>query len=446
MIEPMTVMLLGCAVLFVVIWCVLGRTAGSSPGQESLRDEVCRLCHYQLLLDECALVSRSDPQGNIISVNEAMCRATGYSRAELLGQPHSIFRHPVEPRETFRHMWNTILGKQIWRGVLRSRRKDGSAVWAAATICPILDRQGEIAEFIAARVDVTELMERRQEAEQILVTDALTGLGSRFRLMRDIQAGDGAEATLLLLDLDAFGSINELFGFAAADQLLRDFAARLRSRCVGPAYHLYRLHGDRFAVLLPAGWSREKVDSCAELLIRQLTDLPYGIVDQEIRLKLSIGAAFRMTNPLLWADMALQHAKEQKKNWLVIEAQQDLQKRFAANLTCLGRLRSALNERRLVPFFQPIVRAVDGEVEKYEALARIIEPDGTVFAPGHFLVLAKKARLYSDITRAIVQSSMLKPKGLSSMTKSNALCGGCRRLAAASPSTISAPAIPILNG
>ena len=71
---------------------------------------------YKRIVDASALVSKSDTQGNITYVNDKFIKLSGYSKEELLGQPHSIVRHPDMPSSVFEKLWKTILNKQIWHG------------------------------------------------------------------------------------------------------------------------------------------------------------------------------------------------------------------------------------------------------------------------------------------------------------------------------------------
>ena len=122
--------------------------------------------------NEHTIISMTDPYGIIIYVNDNFCRISGYSREELIGQPHNIVRHPDMPREIFKNLWDTIQAKKTWNGLVKNRRKDGGHYWVKTTIAPILDRDDNIVQYISVRLDITE----HQEADQNLreYEDALT--------------------------------------------------------------------------------------------------------------------------------------------------------------------------------------------------------------------------------------------------------------------------------
>ncbi|MEK8030038.1 methyl-accepting chemotaxis protein [Ideonella sp. DXS29W] len=96
------------------------------------------------------LVSMTDRQGRIVYCNPAFVDVSGYSRDELLGQPHNLIRHPDVPAEAFRDLWETIERGQPWSGLVKNRRKDGRYYWVIANVTPILER-GAIVGYLSVR-------------------------------------------------------------------------------------------------------------------------------------------------------------------------------------------------------------------------------------------------------------------------------------------------------
>lgn len=131
-----------------------------------------QLREYTRAVEQSAIVSKGDLKGNITYVNDYFCDISGYSREELIGQPHSIVRHPDSLSSVFKEMWNTIQAKKIWRGRIKNRRKDGAHYIVETTITPILDEHGDIKEYFSLRKDVTQFVEmgrkiRQQEQEKL---------------------------------------------------------------------------------------------------------------------------------------------------------------------------------------------------------------------------------------------------------------------------------------
>jgi aerotaxis receptor len=83
-----------------------------------------------------AIISRTDLKGRIVSCNDEFVLASGFERAELIGQPHNIVRHPDMPEEAFRDLWQTIVSRRPWSGIVKNRRKNGGYYWVKATVTP----------------------------------------------------------------------------------------------------------------------------------------------------------------------------------------------------------------------------------------------------------------------------------------------------------------------
>ncbi len=122
---------------------------------------------YKLAVDASTIVSKTDKKGVITYANAQFCRISKYSREELIGQPHNIVRHPDVPKAVFAELWDRIQAGHIWQGLVPNRAKDGSTYVVDATIVPIKNPQGVITGYIAVRKDVTELTQRRDEADRL---------------------------------------------------------------------------------------------------------------------------------------------------------------------------------------------------------------------------------------------------------------------------------------
>lgn len=125
---------------------------------------------YKHAIEESMIVSRTDKHGIITYVNPLFTKISGYTEEELLGQPHSIVRHPDTPDTVFKGMWHTLQRGRNWHGMLQNSTKNGESYFVKNLICPIVDENGEILEYLGLREDVTEIeisRLRAQEAERI---------------------------------------------------------------------------------------------------------------------------------------------------------------------------------------------------------------------------------------------------------------------------------------
>ena len=126
---------------------------------EQEKSEILKVLNeYKDAVDESAIVSKTDPEGIITYVNDAFCQISGYTREELIGQNHNIISHPDTAKETYKELWQTICQlKKPWHGVLKNKKKNGSCYWVRSFIKPVLDRDRNIVEYIAIRVDISDI-------------------------------------------------------------------------------------------------------------------------------------------------------------------------------------------------------------------------------------------------------------------------------------------------
>uniref|UniRef100_UPI0035672254 nitrate- and nitrite sensing domain-containing protein n=1 Tax=Sulfurimonas sp. TaxID=2022749 RepID=UPI0035672254 len=157
------------AVIFFTITSVKKILSLTNQFSEDFEDSLTLLEQYRATVDKSFIVSKTDPKGIISYANETFCKISGYTEAELVGKPHNIIRHPDMPKEIFKEMWHTIKElKRPWSGEVKNRAKDGSAYWMNTFINPILDKEGNIIEYIAIRMDITMIQEDKERIKESL--------------------------------------------------------------------------------------------------------------------------------------------------------------------------------------------------------------------------------------------------------------------------------------
>lgn len=116
-------------------------------------------------LENVAVISTTDLQGNITYANDLFCRLTGYAREELIGQPHSIVRHPAVPKAVYKDLWDTIKAGNIWTGIVPNIGKGGVVYVVDTTVQPLYDDAGKINAYISIRRVINDLMENFESVE-----------------------------------------------------------------------------------------------------------------------------------------------------------------------------------------------------------------------------------------------------------------------------------------
>jgi len=119
------------------------------------------------LSKETMIVSETDSKGIIIYANEDFCKIAGYTKEELIGQPHNYVRHPDMPKAAFKDLWETVQAGKIWNGIVKNKTKSGEYYWVNATAFPSKDVNGNL-RYISVRVKPTD--EEIKNAEELYKT------------------------------------------------------------------------------------------------------------------------------------------------------------------------------------------------------------------------------------------------------------------------------------
>jgi aerotaxis receptor len=164
------------------------------------------------------VVSTTDLKGRITHCNEVFIELSGFTKDELLGQPHNLVRHPDVPEEAFRDLWDTVAQGMPWTGVVKNRRKDGDHYWVVANVTPVMDGSRPVAymsvrtEPTREQIQASEALYATMRAEQqagVLVHRLRHGALQRHdwsgRLGRMLSPGVDTHIALLTLLLGAAG-------------------------------------------------------------------------------------------------------------------------------------------------------------------------------------------------------------------------------------------------
>lgn len=250
-----------------------------------------------------------------------------------------------------------------------------------------------------------ELVEQaRQEALISATTDFLTGLPNRRAFVAALETAtselDGTSA-LAILDLDRFKAVNDTFGHAVGDELLKEVATRL-IKAVGSRGVVARLGGDEFGVLLPDVKRAKEAQTIGAQILR-LVNGPAIIQGREFAIAASCGMGMsrrgEVTSPsrlMADADLALYEAKENPGGGAALfELRMEAPRRRRAQIENALQLPGVLEHLRVV--FQPIFDLKSGRIIANEALARWFDPDLGAIAPSEFVPIAEQLNLIDDI-------------------------------------------------
>jgi diguanylate cyclase (GGDEF)-like protein len=269
-------------------------------------------------------------------------------------------------------------------------------------------RSKEVAELRLGQAErLTEKMRQRS------LSDSLTGLPNRrafFSVLNSrIGQAKGPQGDwLVLLDLDGFKMVNDVYGHIMGDKLLKAVTARLSEYC-GSNAHVSRMGGDEFNFILLDTMTMQDCQKWCEALLEKIAE-PYDVDDRLIQISASAGSikvnrSDEIGQLIRNADYALLHAKKHGKNRVVVFNDQhakDAMRRFEVE----DALRSADFPAEIEIVFQPQFDLGQSKVVSAEALARWNSPTLGTVQPDRFIKIAEESGLISRITLAVLGKSI----------------------------------------
>ena len=368
----------------------------------NIKEHNIMLERYKYAIDESAIVSRTDLEGKITYVNDEFCKVSGYSYNELIGQSHRLIRHPDMNSETFKNIWETLNDKRTWKGVIKNKNKDGLPYYAKSIIVPIFDENMNTVEYIGITHDITKIV---QQQEQIArqTTDTLTGLSNKIKLEEDIKALKFPK--LALIELDNFYVIEDYYGDEVSKSTIKETSELLSSLIEPYDIDIYKSALAQFGFLGGDNISIDEFTSICHNILKNIDDHTIVAGDESFNIHATGGFTYLSPKTYSNALIALHHSKDTKKHFAVYEETDNIIEYYENNLKWTKDLKKALADNRIAVFVQPIYEAKQLKLNKYECLVRMISEDGSIIAPFFFLDIAKKSRLYLQVTKRVISIS-----------------------------------------
>ena len=203
------------------------------------------------MIDKNIITFTTNTKGEILSVSEAFCEISGYSKEELLGKNHNILKHPDMPDSIYKDLWETISSGKVWKGEIKNLKKNGDYYWVKAVIEPNFSKDGKIIGYNAIRYDITD----KKRIEEISITDGLTNIYNRryfdeiFPKVINSAKRKNELVAFLFMDIDHFKQYNDNYGHQAGDEVLIKFAKCLKESSNRSSDYVFRLGGEEFGII-----------------------------------------------------------------------------------------------------------------------------------------------------------------------------------------------------
>ncbi|HEX3089401.1 MAG TPA: EAL domain-containing protein [Ilumatobacteraceae bacterium] len=363
--------------------------------------------------------------GLILYANRRLAELLARPRASIVGSPLAMFVASNIPFELDEIRGPTGLGATVEFDLINSR---GQPVPVLVGVSPLevdgdnltcltfTDLSGqkaqdrEISRLGDAQAERMADLQAAQAALTMQAThDSLTGLPNR-NLLVDRIAGALLEAkrsrrctAVLFVDLDRFKQINDTQGHAAGDTVLRKVAQQLTA-VVRPHDTVARIGGDEFVVLAANVESRTHAIEIGNRLVAELSHRP-GDADQvgaSVGISVSIGGRGTAEILLNEADKAMYQAKSLGRGRVeVFDAA--LGRQVLQRSTAQKMLQSALDDHRVIAYYQPVIDFATGRIVGFEALARIAENDGSILPPLEFISVAEDSGLVVPLGTQVLE-------------------------------------------
>ncbi len=266
------------------------------------------------------------------------------------------------------------------------------------------DIRCEIINYLSHENRVLEkkLKNNKEKLLQRFYTDALSNLPNLYKLRNDLE--NCQNCTFIILNIDNFKIINDFYGFIVGDYIIEAFSKEIVKSVNGAV--VYRIAGDEFGIVLQEHLTFYKLKEYLNTLCKSLAHLMFYYAETKIYVDVTMASsssdehdAFSKVN------MALRYAKENKLSFWIYEDKMRLSDEYETNLKIATKIRHAIENSGIIPYFQPIIDNKTDKIVKFEVLARLIDENGNILAPQNFIPIAKKIKVYNLITKSIIEKS-----------------------------------------
>jgi diguanylate cyclase (GGDEF)-like protein len=247
------------------------------------------------------------------------------------------------------------------------------------------------------------IKEYRNQLFSRYFTDNLTNLPNVYQLRKDLDEND--DAGLVIISIDNFKTINNFYGFVVCDFVIEEVSRYLKENM--DKHKVYKLSEDEFAIILEQNLGFYELKDYLENLYKNIKNIVVEYQQSKIYVDLTLASSSNTDNQDMFSkvSMALKYAKDNRIPFWIYEDRMNFENEYERNLHMSGLVRYAVENSKIVPYFQAIVDNKTSKIVKYECLARLIDENEKVLSPLLFIPVAKKIKVYNVLTKTIIDKS-----------------------------------------
>jgi len=232
-------------------------------------------------------------------------------------------------------------------------------------------------------------------------------LPTRVDLLKDLEKGltkPGNHAhTLIQIHLDDYDDITDYFGIDISKKIVNLFSDWLKDELPTRSSKLYRFGMSKFVIYTTSRTKLQDIDIYIKSLVSKINKKNFYIDENVYGITVSIGVARGRRDLFKRSYLALSNAKKVDKAYIMYSHKDNIEEKFLKNIKTHYEVKNAIEDDRIVAFYQPIYNPKTNDIEKYEALMRIKNKDGSYKMPIEFMDVAKKVKLYTMLTRKMIK-------------------------------------------
>ena len=357
----------------------------------------------------------TDASSRILSVNAAVTRLLGYTESELLGKTPALFKSGRHDRAFYAAMWSAIAVTGRWQGEIWNRRKDGEVFPEHMSLSSVRDETGTVTHYVCMFSDISEEKAQEKRLETLAQNDPLTGLSNRSWFVQQLDTtvqqatASGEMLAVLQINLDRFKDVNDSYGHAAGDAVLKHIALQVHS-ALRPGDLLGRMAGDEMAVVV----RHLRHSEAAAVVARQLLSAvaqPWRSPDGfEVVVGASVGICMFPTHAasaqdlLQGAHAAVYGAKARGRGaWCFYH--EEMTQAARERLALEAHLREAMAQGHLSLHYQPQVDIASDRIVGAEAVLRWHDPQEGWISPGRFIPVAESSGIIGPLGEWVLETA-----------------------------------------